>query len=211
MYPEAAALVKIKGYKSGAPSGSQAALFYASWPCVPYSKADPHRRGTGDKLFQNDLKEMIESIETLDPAIVLVECAPGILEKLGGKYSAVENIQNSLPEFFCETAVFETAELVSPITGKQSPSCKQSALLVLHNMSAFSHKPTMGILGDKTTPLSSFVNFLDTKGIFFKNFNQMPLQDQIDLEIKFSQEKSTPAYVAAIRDAQPGIGEGGFK
>ena len=211
MYPEAIALREIKEYGSNTTLASSATLFCLSLPCVPYSKADPHRSGTSDKLFESNLKEMIESIKTLDPAIALIECAPGIAEKIGKKPSATEIIQDCLPGFFSEVMIVKTAEIRSPITDTQSPSYKQSAVLTLYNKAMFSEKPTVSTMGDRAPPLESFVHLLDTEGIYFKGFCQMPQKDQIDLVFNFCKVQGQPAYVGSIRDAPPGIGEGGFK
>ena len=211
MYQEAITLMEIKEYGSSTTLGSRATLFCVSLPCVPPYKADPHRSRYGDKLFESNLKEMIESTKTLGPAIALIECTPGIVKKSGSKHSTTEIIQDCLPGFFSEVMIVKIAEITSSIPDTQNPSYKQSAVLTRYNKAMFSEKPTTSTMGNRAPPLERFAHLLDTTGIYFKSFCQVPQKDQIDPVFKFGKVQGQPAYVGSIRDTPPRTGEDGFK
>ena len=115
-FPEAKVLKDSRGIlDQAAELRGRLEVLVFSLPCVAFSKANLHARGTKDSLFTQNLVDTIEVINKLKPLTFFLESAPGIAAEFQGDRSVVAQLREQLRDYKMDVFQLGSSSVSSPL------------------------------------------------------------------------------------------------
>jgi hypothetical protein len=182
---------------------------YQSPHCTSYSAANNAAKHTEDEDLGTTFEDTALDYEHLQVNLGVTECVSGILVRRKGKPSALDRFRKKAPSFHVIPVTINAAQIISPITDEQAAVSHERVMVFAFNRKDYPQPPKLQVLQHLHPPLESFAHHLDALGEG-RSYQVMPIDDRRDLQYEWRRSDTGIAYVARIRDPQPGRGHPSF-